>query len=237
MRERVLGPYRGYYIAVTCLVMGELADRYSGFAGIYDHTPAGSFERAPLHSFTSERLCTRVEEALDCAEDEAFAYIDDLPEREAAPLTTARLDSLIYVSRAQRPLQQGDLEHLLVAARRRNAMYGVTGVLLYFDEAFMQYIEGPAPHLALIYRIIRRDPLHGGVNKIMQQEIAERVFGAWSMAFDMPGASALLPTDVRPMLAPQQLDASTVQAVLSMFLHRHSVNQEVVASALKLRPR
>jgi len=55
------------------------------------------------------------------------------------------LGCLIYVSSAQKALRYEELDSLLTEARERNQQLGLTGVLLYLDQTFMQYIEGPLP--------------------------------------------------------------------------------------------
>lgn len=95
----------------------------------------------------------------------------------------SRLESIVYVSSAVRLLTLEEISHLLSRARRRNAQHDVTGVLLYIGGNFMQYIEGPAASLDVIYRIIQQDELHSGIIQISREPIEERQFGEWSMAF------------------------------------------------------
>lgn len=93
------------------------------------------------------------------------------------------LESIVYVSSAVRLLSLDEVGYLLARARERNGEYGVTGVLLYIGGNFMQYIEGPADSLDVIYKIIRDDKLHTGIILVSRESIKERQFGDWSMAF------------------------------------------------------
>ena len=98
------------------------------------------------------------------------------------------LYAIVYVSTAARPVPLDELMRLLDGARRRNAEEGVTGVLLYSDTSFMQYLEGPAAGLSRVYDIIKRHPLHYGLIDLVREPIAEREFADWAMAFHMVGA-------------------------------------------------
>lgn len=95
--------------------------------------------------------------------------------------TGTRLFALIYISKAARLLTPAELAHLAERAQARNLIEDVTGLLLYSDGAFMQYIEGPAPGMSRIYAVIKADPMHYGMIDLLREAIHEREFGGWSM--------------------------------------------------------
>ena len=222
LRGRVLGPYRGYFIAVGALLMGEFGHVYRGWGKVFERLPQSTLSEGEILTVQSESEFRRVEDALDDAEDLLVQAVDALPERTAAP-ERAPLESLAYVSRAVGFLDADKLARLLRRARERNLQQGVTGMLLYSDETFIQYIEGPANHLQLVYRTIRKDPMHNGVIKFLEQPIAERVFPDWSMAFEMPGSQLWLPGEVRRPQLVRGVSQSVVHALLAAFLDRRSV--------------
>lgn len=232
MRDRLLGPYKGYFMAATCLLMGDLGDQYQGWGKVFDHLPQAATDPGELASVQCAAAHRTVEQALDDAEDELVRIIDSLPERAPPPEPeNLPLQALVYVSRAPRAIAVTEIQHLLRRARERNREHGITGMLLYFDETFIQYLEGPGPRVQMIYRVIRRDPLHHGLVKFVHQDIGERVFPDWQMAFEMPGSGLWLPKENRPALRPG-LDARTVHGLLSAFLDRQSVRDELVSAAL-----
>jgi Sensors of blue-light using FAD len=51
--------------------------------------------------------------------------------------------AIVYVSMAAHQLSLHELKHLQERAQQRNVQQDVTGVLLYSEGAFMQYLEGP----------------------------------------------------------------------------------------------
>nr|WP_315204279.1 BLUF domain-containing protein [uncultured Albidiferax sp.] len=100
--------------------------------------------------------------------------------------------SLVYVSSARVPLDEPALERLLQSARIRNQQDGLTGVLLYHDGNFIQYLEGPAVTVNQTYRRIARDPVHGNLIELLLEPITERSFTGWDMGFVRPTASEML---------------------------------------------
>lgn len=102
------------------------------------------------------------------------------------------LVAIAYTSSATQPMGDADLEQLLERARRKNEEVRVTGVLLYHDGSFLQYFEGPAEGVEVVYERIRRSPLHGGIIELINGLIERRVFSSWVMGFTHPPASTLL---------------------------------------------
>ena len=90
---------------------------------------------------------------------------------------------IIYLSSAVVPFSQADLQSLLGVSRRNNSALGVTGILLYKDGNFLQVIEGEKAVVDELYSKIARDGRHGGIMTFFREEIAEREFPDWSMAF------------------------------------------------------
>jgi hypothetical protein len=54
-------------------------------------------------------------------------------------------------------------------------------MLLYRDGHFLQVIEGPADELRERMAIIASDPRHSAVRVLLEEEIPERMFPAWTM--------------------------------------------------------
>jgi hypothetical protein len=93
------------------------------------------------------------------------------------------MHQLIYTSHATRPISDADLTALLQWSQQWNAKYGVTGVLLYGNERFVQVLEGKVAALAELYGRILRDSRHHTVVRLAYSPIVERHFAQWSMAF------------------------------------------------------
>ena len=122
------------------------------------------------------------------------------------------LYSLVYTSTASRPLSKTDLEHILDKARARNFEEHVTGLLLFTDGKFMQYLEGPETGVLKIFDLIKTSSLHGEIVEVSRQAVGTREYGDWSMAFleDVDAHSSTSDSQDAPLL--RTLEAETTDA-------------------------
>ena len=93
---------------------------------------------------------------------------------------------LIYSSHATREMTVQDLEQLLAASRARNALVGITGLLLYRDGIFLQCLEGEEGVVRDTYARILRDPRHHRVLHLIEERVDGRSFPDWAMEFRRP---------------------------------------------------
>jgi hypothetical protein len=91
--------------------------------------------------------------------------------------------SLVYSSTTDHDWSQDELVGLLEWSRLWNATYGVTGLLLYRDCAFMQFLEGDEPTVRQLFANIRADRRHQDVDLMWTNDTERRRFLDWSMAF------------------------------------------------------
>lgn len=101
------------------------------------------------------------------------------------------LEAVMYRSQAVRPMERGELDRLLIDARRFNERVRVSGVLLHHQGVFLQYFEGPPQAVAQVYDRIKRSDLHGRVAELMYRPIGERQFAKWDMGFCQAPATVL----------------------------------------------
>ena len=150
------------------------------------------------------------------------------------PTPRSDLWAIVYVSKAARPVTLDDLLQILEGARRRNVEEGITGVLLYADGYFMQYLEGPEAGLRRVYSIIKTHPLHYGLIDLVREPVLTRGFAEWSMACHVVGAggdSAL--SDHYDLLASRLGAAVRIQSEARLLLsHFWTAGRESVAPAL-----
>lgn len=93
------------------------------------------------------------------------------------------LEYLIYSSAAVESFNQADLKLLLEISRRNNAPRGITGMLLYREGRFLQYLEGAPAAVAAVYDHIERDQRHHSVQTINSGQLPKRIFPEWSMGY------------------------------------------------------
>jgi hypothetical protein len=89
---------------------------------------------------------------------------------------------LIYSSAAAHDFSTNDLTALLEKSKINNNGLGVTGMLLYTDNSFFQILEGERDTVQqLFFDKISKDMRHTKVVMIVNEAIAKRSFGDWSM--------------------------------------------------------
>jgi hypothetical protein len=91
------------------------------------------------------------------------------------------LASLAYRSRARKPQSARELEVLVQSAQARNRERSITGQLIYEDQRFFQWIEGPGDQLQGLWESIKRDPRHTDIEVLGNQQIPARFFGDWNL--------------------------------------------------------
>jgi len=94
-----------------------------------------------------------------------------------------QLTHLIYTSAAAPGIGAPDLKIILEAARTKNSQKSITGMLLHTSGSFFQVLEGEETTLLELFATISSDPRHLKVTKIIQEPIAKRAFGDWTMGF------------------------------------------------------
>ena len=88
---------------------------------------------------------------------------------------------LLYASRAAYKLSAEMVESILNQSRTHNPEHGITGVLCYSGDVFMQVLEGSRDAVCELYNTIVRDDRHQGVRLLSYEEITERKFANWTM--------------------------------------------------------
>ena len=90
---------------------------------------------------------------------------------------------------------QEDLDALLVQARAHNESVGITGILLYKNNQFIQFLEGAPEEIEALMENIRRDARHTNVRILIDELTLERQFNEWTMGYQpmKNQSSAVLP--------------------------------------------
>ena len=118
-------------------------------------------------------------------------------------MVTPHLARIGYVSALVKPWSRGDLDAHLSTWRRSNARRGITGLLLYEAGSVFQLLEGFPEDVRALYEAIARDGRHRFVAPLIDEPLARRDFGDWSMGYGRVAATdlAALP-GLRPFLDP-----------------------------------
>ena len=115
-----------------------------------------------------------------------------------------QLSTLAYRSRAVPSFSSTELEPLLESARARNRAASVTGLLIYDQGRFFQWLEGPRENLASIWRLIRQDSRHTDIEVLDDTMSPERLFGQWDMKLATRG-TMLEATPNQPVVVSPEL--------------------------------
>ena len=88
---------------------------------------------------------------------------------------------LMYVSRATETVRPEVLNAILKKSTQNNPAAGVTGVLCFSGNIYLQVLEGGRSQVSKLYNRIAQDPRHTDVVMLGYEEIEERRFSGWAM--------------------------------------------------------
>jgi len=91
---------------------------------------------------------------------------------------------IIYCSQATYDLAPDELVGLLEVSRSNNEAVGLSGMLLYSSQSFLQVLEGDPAALATTYARIGADDRHLNLRLLLEAEVAAPLFPDWTMGFE-----------------------------------------------------
>lgn len=124
----------------------------------------------------------------------------------------------LYASRVAMPLPAAILDEILAQSRRNNPQRGITGLLCFTSDVFVQVLEGGRDEVCDLYNAIVRDERHSKVRLLAYEEIDERRFGNWTMG--QVDAKAMNPSLLLKYSKTATLDpfAITGQATMALLM-------------------
>jgi hypothetical protein len=90
---------------------------------------------------------------------------------------------LTYCSIARPGLKPADIKAIVNTSRNFNAANNITGCLLYYNDEFIQILEGKKLIVKKLYEKIEQDARHFSVILMSEEEAKQRIFHNWSMAY------------------------------------------------------
>jgi len=124
---------------------------------------------------------------------------------------------LLYASRAAEPVTPDLVDSILRSSHAHNPALGITGVLCYGGDVYMQVLEGGRSAVNDLYNKIVRDSRHREVMLLLYEEIAERRFAGWTMGhvnLKKINPSLLLKHSELPELNPFAVTGAASMALL-----------------------
>lgn len=93
----------------------------------------------------------------------------------------ANLTHLIYISKAIDNLSKQDLRGILSSSQRNNFRLNITGILVFSNGKFMQFLEGSSVNIMKTFETIKNDFRHHSIDVVRHGEITGRQFEDWHM--------------------------------------------------------
>ena len=133
---------------------------------------------------------------------------------------------LLYASRPAAPLTASLIDTILAQSQDGNQAKGITGILCFSDDLFMQVLEGGRDGVCELFNAIVRDARHEHVRILSYDEIPERRFGGWTMGqvnIARVNPSLLLKYSVKATLDPFSCSGRASMALLDELIATASV--------------
>lgn len=87
----------------------------------------------------------------------------------------------LYASRPAKPMTSALSDEILRQSYANNPRLGITGLLCFTSDIFVQVIEGGRDEVSKLFNVIVRDDRNTDVCLLVYEEISERHFGSWTM--------------------------------------------------------
>ncbi len=133
---------------------------------------------------------------------------------------------LLYASRSVDKNSTELINSIMAQSRLNNPSQGLTGILCYSGDIFIQVLEGSRTAVNALYGHILKDPRHTGVQILHFEEITERRFAGWTMGqvnLAKLNTSVLLKYSELPELNPFAVSGLVSMALLDELIATASI--------------
>lgn len=130
---------------------------------------------------------------------------------------------LLYSSSVAKGFDPAELDRILKTARARNEKEDITGLLFFSTDYFVQCLEGSRKAVNALYNDLMNDPRHTDLVLLAYDDIEDRMFSSWRMAYIGPGdisEEILSSHSLGQGFNPATIDANMAKAML-ILLTRH----------------
>lgn len=92
------------------------------------------------------------------------------------------LFNVVYCSRASADVTAATVDQIIETSRRNNRIWDITGMLVFGEGIFFQWLEGPRAHIKGLMKRLHGDDRHGQIIVLSEiEESSERLFPEWDM--------------------------------------------------------
>lgn len=143
---------------------------------------------------------------------------------------------LTYISRASDGLDASQRKEILNTARTNNSANGISGILIFNKDYFLQTIEGSRPLINGLLNALIADPRHHDLQIIECETVYERKWVKWSMNYVTPTASnkddfMKFSTDLE--FNPYTMNKTSLQKLITSLYERQQKLKEEAANTPK----
>lgn len=90
---------------------------------------------------------------------------------------------IVYYSITNHKVTPDFITTILEHARVSNINKNITGCLIYYNNIFLQLLEGKEENVESLFSKIIKDNRHKEVTLVYKEKISKRIFPNWSMAY------------------------------------------------------
>ena len=98
---------------------------------------------------------------------------------------------LNYHSKSKSGLELEDLDNILEKANTINSEKNITGCLIYHNQSFVQILEGNKNEVLKVFEKIKNDQRHHTITLLWENNVEERFFTEWNMAYHRPNSESV----------------------------------------------
>ena len=151
--------------------------------------------------------------------------------QEGKVFNSSQVCQAVYVSTATEPIRAECVRQIIEISKGRNAMLGITGILLYANERFLGTLEGPKWAVQDTIDRVRTDYRHKNFDMLRFEYGTGRLFKDWQMSLqdfaeleNLPSLSPFLNASFDPVDYREQPNA-IFRAMLA-FRRQHEATTE-----------
>ena len=96
---------------------------------------------------------------------------------------------LCYVSTKRKGLLQSDILDIIESSSKKNLNKDITGILIDYQNNFLQHLEGDPILIYELFEKIKQDPRHEKISLVQYSPIEKRLFTKWNMIYKNVDAS------------------------------------------------
>lgn len=92
------------------------------------------------------------------------------------------MHQIVYYSISKKTITEKIISEIIETSRKNNSRKDITGCLLYYDNVFLQLLEGKKEAVKTLFETIKKDERHTNVTLIIEEDLNNKIFSNWSMA-------------------------------------------------------